>query len=153
VEEADPLRPATWSWFALNGEHERPLFAFPGIWQRWKGPVKKDGPNVEIDTYAFMTTEPNALTRAINHERMPVLLSGEDQFETWLSGSPAKAFALAQSFNPALMRIVQSGNNEGGFAGGLIGRLGRCEQCRAPRQDAMPRRQAFPNRPRHSSSP
>jgi putative SOS response-associated peptidase YedK len=85
------------------------LFAFPGIWQRWKGPLKKDGPNVEIDTYAFMTTEPNALTRAINHERMPVLLSGEDQFETWLSGSPAEAFALAKSFNPALMRIVQSG--------------------------------------------
>jgi hypothetical protein len=40
----------------LNGEHERPLFAFPGIWR------------------AFMTTEPNALTRAINHERMPVRL-------------------------------------------------------------------------------
>ena len=49
--------------------------------------MKKDGPNVEIDTYAFMTTVPNALTRSINHERMPVLLSGEDQFETWMSGS------------------------------------------------------------------
>jgi thioredoxin reductase (NADPH) len=38
------------------------------------------------DTYAFMTTEPNVLTRANDHERMPVLLSGEDQFETWLFG-------------------------------------------------------------------
>ena len=110
--EPNGQSPATWYWFALNGDDERPLFAFPGIWQRWKGPVKKDGPNVEIDTYAFMTTEPNALTRSINHERMPVLLSGEDQFETWLSGSPQEAFALARSFDPALMRIVQSGTTK-----------------------------------------
>lgn len=104
--------PATWYWFALKGEEERPLFAFPGIWQRWRGPVKKDGPNIELDVYAFMTTMPNELTRSINHERMPVLLSGGDQFETWLSGTPAEAFALAQSFDARLMRIVQSGKTK-----------------------------------------
>ena len=32
-------------------------------------------------------TEPDALTGMINHERMPVLLSGEDQFE---SGFPVR---------------------------------------------------------------
>ena len=47
-----------------------------------------------------MTTAPNALTDSINHERMPVLLSEEADFETWLSGSPAEAFALARSFDP-----------------------------------------------------
>ena len=93
----------------MNGEGDRPLFAFPGIWQRWKGPIKKDGPSVEIDTYAFMTTAPNELTRSINHERMPVLLTSQIDFETWLSGSTEEAFALARSFDPALMRIVQSG--------------------------------------------
>jgi len=30
-------------------------FAFPGIWRQYKGPVKKDGPNVDIETYAFLT--------------------------------------------------------------------------------------------------
>ena len=40
---------------------------------------------------------------------MPVLLSEEAEFETWLSGSPEEAFALARSFDPAQMRIVQSG--------------------------------------------
>ena len=59
-----------------------------------------------------MTTAPNALTDSINHERMPVLLSSDEQFETWLSGSPAEAFTLAQSFNPALMRIVQFGTTK-----------------------------------------
>jgi putative SOS response-associated peptidase YedK len=110
--EPDSNKPAGWHWFALNGDDSRPLFAFPGIWQSWKGPVKKDGPAIDIETYSFLTTEPNDLTRSINHARMPVLLSNEDQFETWLSGSPAEAFTLARSFDPALMRIVQSGSTK-----------------------------------------
>jgi putative SOS response-associated peptidase YedK len=107
--EPNGQSPATWFWFAVGGDEERPLFAFPGIWQRWRGPLKKDGPNVEIDTYAFMTTAPNELTRSINHERMPVLLTSEIDFETWLSGSSEEAFALARSYDPKAMRIVQSG--------------------------------------------
>ena len=51
-------------------------------------------PNVAIETYSFMTTVPNELTQSINHERMPVLLTAADQFDTWLRGSPAEAFAL-----------------------------------------------------------
>jgi putative SOS response-associated peptidase YedK len=107
--EPDTGKPAKWHWFAVNGEHDRELFAFPGIWQRWTGPIKKDGEPVEVDVYSFLTTAPNALTIGINHERMPVLLSEEADFETWLSGSPKEAFALARSFDPAQMRIVQSG--------------------------------------------
>jgi putative SOS response-associated peptidase YedK len=105
-------KPASWYWFALNGDEDRPLFAFPGIWQPWSGPLKKDGEPVDIDLYSFLTTDPNDLTRSINHERMPVLLSGEDQFETWLSGSVDDAFALAKSFDPAQMRVVQSGKDK-----------------------------------------
>lgn len=107
--EPDTGKPANWHWFAVNGENVRELFAFPGIWRRWNGPVKKDGPTVEIDVYSFVTTQPNALTASINHERMPVLLSREEEFETWLSASPAEAYALAKSFDPLKMRIVQSG--------------------------------------------
>ena len=103
-------KPATWHWFALKGPSERPLFAFPGVWRSYKGPIKKDGPNVLQDVYAFMTTEPNKLTASINHERMPVLLSTAEQCETWLQGSTQEAFALARSFPAEAMRIVQSGN-------------------------------------------
>jgi hypothetical protein len=35
------VKPATWHWFSINVAGERPLFAFPGIWRRYKGPVKK----------------------------------------------------------------------------------------------------------------
>src|SRR5262245_31368082 len=34
------VKPATWHWFGLRGQDERPLFAFPGIWRRHHGPVK-----------------------------------------------------------------------------------------------------------------
>jgi len=102
------VKPATWHWFALKGG-ERPLFAFPGIWRKYKGPVKKDGPSVEIETYAFLTTTPNSLVATINHERMPVMLTSEEEFETWLCGSADEAFALARKYSPDKMRIVQEG--------------------------------------------
>ena len=59
------VKPATWHWFAIKGEGERPLFAFPGIWRRYQGPMKKDGPNVDIETYSFLTTTPNPLVATI----------------------------------------------------------------------------------------
>lgn len=102
-------KPAVWHWFAINGDHERPLFAFPGIWRSYSGPLKKDGENVTLEAFAFMTTAPNELTASINHERMPVLLSTDEQFDTWLKGSSKEAFALAQRFPAEAMRVVQFG--------------------------------------------
>ena len=103
------VKPATWHWFAIKGEEDRPLFAFPGIWRRYRGPVKKDGPSVEIETYSFLTTTANEVVSKINHERMPVLLTREDEFDTWLRGSADEAFALAREYPPQDMRVVQEG--------------------------------------------
>ena len=66
-------KPATWHWFALKGDEPRPLFAFPGEWTHYTGPTRKGGEKVDLEVFAFMTTEPNALTASINQERMPVL--------------------------------------------------------------------------------
>ena len=74
------VKPATWHWFAIKGDDPRPLFAFAGVWRRYKGPIKKDGPSVELEVYSFLTTTPNPLVETINHERMPVLLTTEDEF-------------------------------------------------------------------------
>jgi putative SOS response-associated peptidase YedK len=103
------VKPATWHWFSLNGSEPRPLFAFPGIWRRYRGPVKKDGPNVDINTYSFLTTTPNELVSTINHERMPVLLTREEEFERWMRGSIDEALSLAKESPPEQMRIVQEG--------------------------------------------
>jgi len=107
--EPSEERPARWHWFALKGEEPRPLFAFPGIWRRWKGPVRKDGPVVDQEVFAFLTTSPNSLTATINHERMPVLLSTHENWKLWLSGTNGEALSLARSFEPEDMQIVRSG--------------------------------------------
>jgi len=109
--EPKGVKPATWHWFALKGEEQRPLFAFPGVWTRYRGPLKKDGEPVEQEVFAFMTTEPNALTASINHERMPVLITDPADFDTWLSAPPQEAFRLARSYAAEQMHIVQSGAN------------------------------------------
>jgi putative SOS response-associated peptidase YedK len=95
------VKPATWHWFALDGDEERPLFAFPGVWTRYRGPLKKGGENVDQEVFAFMTTEPNELTASINLERMPVLISDLDDFETWLSGSTEDAFSWRAATQPS----------------------------------------------------
>ena len=56
-------KPATWHWFSINGDDARPVFAFPGVWTRYKGPLKKNGDTVEQEVFSFMTTEPNELTK------------------------------------------------------------------------------------------
>ena len=93
----------------LKGAGPRLLFLFAGFWQRHVGPVKKDGAPVEIDVCSFMTTTPNALVEAINHERMPVLLSTEEAYETWINGSTDQVFELLREYPPDKMKMVQEG--------------------------------------------
>ena len=103
------MKPATWNWFALKGDDPRPLFAFAGVWRRHRGPLKKDGPVVELDVYAFMTPTPNPLVATINHERMPVLLTRPVDFDMWMRGTTQEALALAREYPPDQMHIVQTG--------------------------------------------
>jgi putative SOS response-associated peptidase YedK len=59
--------------------------------------------------FAFFTTLPNPLVATINHERMPVLLTTDEQFAVWLNGTPQQAFELAGPYPDEDMRIVQAG--------------------------------------------
>ena len=72
--------------------------------------MKKDGANVDIETYSFLTTTPNSLVATINHERMPVLLTREEEFDTWLRAPVDVALALAGEYPSEQMRIVQEGS-------------------------------------------
>ena len=105
------VKPATWHWFALKGDGARPLFAFPGIWKRYVGPITGGEP-VNIETYSFLTTTPNRLVETINHERMPVILTREHEFETWLHGSRNEVLGLARQYPPEMMQIVQEGREK-----------------------------------------
>lgn len=102
--------PAIWHWFALS--EDRQPFAFAGIWRHYRGPIKKEGDTVEIDTFSFMTTKPNELVATIHPSRMPVMLVGQDAQDRWLEGSEEDALRLVQSYPADHMTIVQAGTEK-----------------------------------------
>lgn len=102
-------QPAIWHWFGLNGEGDRPLFAFAGLWTRWRGMFK--GEQVDFTVYAILTTDPNDVVSPIHPNRMPVILHEAD-YETWLNASPEAAHALARPFPAQAMRIVHKGEKQ-----------------------------------------
>jgi putative SOS response-associated peptidase YedK len=56
------------------------LFAFAALWDRWRG-----GDGEIIDTCTLLTTSPNEAVQAVGHNRMPVVLVGEEQYARWLN--------------------------------------------------------------------
>ena len=88
------------------------LFAFAGLWERWKTP---EGDILRSCT--IITTEANDTLRPI-HDRMPVIL-GPDDYGTWLGeeeASPEALMALMRPFDPARMRAWPVGSRVGAVA-------------------------------------
>jgi putative SOS response-associated peptidase YedK len=69
------------------------LFAFAGLWERWKDPSGKS-----LETCAILTTTPNAVTSAV-HDRMPVILS-PDAYDLWLDPAFADVLAVSELLKP-----------------------------------------------------
>ena len=107
--EAKGLKPATYYWFALKGEEDRPPFAFAGLWRGFRGQYR--GELVEIETHTMLTTTPNAVVKPIHSDRMPVILDPGD-YETWLAGSADEAERLLRPFPAERMHIVRQGEEE-----------------------------------------
>lgn len=63
----------------------------------------------DIEVFAFLATSPNSLPAAIEHGRMPVLLTRDEEFEQWLRGNEEEALQLARPYEADKMRIVQEG--------------------------------------------
>jgi putative SOS response-associated peptidase YedK len=80
--------------------NEGELFAFAGIWDRWKEPSGGC-----IQTCSILTTTPNAVTSSV-HDRMPVILD-PDSYDLWLHpgmNDGATASELLKPFDARLMR-------------------------------------------------
>jgi len=74
------------------------VMAFAGLWESWRGPIGAPLPEPSL-SYTFATTEPNAAVAPI-HNRMPVLLIKQAQWDTWLSRS-AMPEELIELLRPA----------------------------------------------------
>jgi putative SOS response-associated peptidase YedK len=59
------------------GMRDNSVFAFGGLWERWREPS-----GTMLDSFAILTTTPNAVMRPIHH-RMPVIIAPE-HYDHWL---------------------------------------------------------------------
>jgi putative SOS response-associated peptidase YedK len=69
------------------------LFAFAGIWDRWKSPAGD-----LVESCSILTTTANALLADI-HDRMPVILREED-YDLWLDPGYQRGDAIVEMLRP-----------------------------------------------------
>jgi putative SOS response-associated peptidase YedK len=107
-----------YEWQKLGGKATQPwaimpeagLFAFAGLWERWKNPA--DGAIVR--SFTIVTGRPNALCAPI-HDRMPVILP-RVAWPLWLGeddASPAALLDLLAPYAAELMRVYPIGPRVG----------------------------------------
>jgi SOS response associated peptidase (SRAP) len=83
------------------GMRDDSLFAFAGIWDRWR-----DANANLIETFSILTTTSNSLLAEV-HDRMPVILEPED-YELWLDPGSEHLDTLTgmmKPFDPTLMKF------------------------------------------------
>jgi putative SOS response-associated peptidase YedK len=85
--------------------NEGELFAFAGLWDRWR-----DAGGKTVQTCSILTTTANSVTSAI-HDRMPVILD-PDGYDLWLDPEMKDVSAasdLLKPFDPRRMRCFPVG--------------------------------------------
>lgn len=99
------------------------LFAFAGLWDRWK-----DASGTWVKSCSILTTTPNALTATV-HGRMPVILD-PTSYDLWLDPAMTNMEAasdLLKPFDARLMRCYPVNPRVNNVANDD-------EQCAAPAQ-------------------
>ena len=109
-EDTKPRKTPTW--FALS--EDRPLFAFAGLWTRWRGVRGPKSAPVEgeHELFGFLTTEANAIVAPIHPKAMPVILTTTEEFDLWLEGETVEALKLQRPLPDGMLDIVARGEKE-----------------------------------------
>jgi hypothetical protein len=79
---------------------EGELFAFVGIWDRWKDPSGQ-----WVKSCSILTTTPNAATSTV-HDRMPVILD-PDAYDLWLDPGMTNVAAASELLKPFDARLMR----------------------------------------------
>lgn len=88
-------------YFSLRDES---LFAFAGLWDEWHNRDVPDAP--PIRSYAILTTEANAVVTLV-HDRMPVILTPEDEAE-WLAPDVTDPAQVERLYRPYPAEAMQA---------------------------------------------
>jgi putative SOS response-associated peptidase YedK len=98
-----------YEWLRISSKEKQPynfgmiddsVFAFAGLWERWRDPAGE-----VVETCTILTTKPSALVAEV-HDRMPAILKPED-YELWLDPGMTDAALVAdclKPFDPRLMK-------------------------------------------------
>jgi putative SOS response-associated peptidase YedK len=76
------------------------LFAFAGLWERWRDPSGQ-----WLKSCAILTTTPNVVTSAV-HDRMPVILR-KDDYDVWLDPGMQNVAAVSELLKPYDARLMR----------------------------------------------
>lgn len=99
-----------YEWKKLDAKTKQPycftmrdnsIFAFAGIWERWKDPKGE-----VIESCSILTTSPNELCASV-HDRMPVILDPR-QYDTWLNAPVQESVRLTELLVPFEADRMQS---------------------------------------------
>jgi putative SOS response-associated peptidase YedK len=75
------------------GMNDDSLFAFAGLWERWKDPSGNP-----LETCSILTTTPNSLLADV-HDRMPVIVE-PDHYDPWLDPGLKDASVVTDMLKP-----------------------------------------------------
>ena len=95
-------------WFALDDS--RPLFAFAGLWRPWTGERKKETGKHLL--FSILTTTANDVVKPVHAQAMPVMLTGEEQYDLWLSAPAEDALVLQRPLPAEELKVVARGEKE-----------------------------------------
>jgi putative SOS response-associated peptidase YedK len=80
--------------------NEGGLFAFAGLWEKWKDPSGK-----AVETCSILTTNANAVTSAV-HDRMPAILDAAS-YDLWLDPGLKDASVVSELLKPYDARAMR----------------------------------------------
>ena len=83
---------------------------FAGIWTRWTSVRKVKEGETTNDLFGFLTTAPNGVVAPIHPKAMPVILTTEQEIETWLTAPAEDALKLQRPIDG--LKIVARGVKE-----------------------------------------
>lgn len=100
-------------WFALD--ESRPIACFAGVWvPQWKSVRKVKKGEETIDLFAFLTTKANKEVELIHTKAMPVILTKEEEWETWLTEEWDTAMHLQRPLpDNSLVIVARGGKSDG----------------------------------------
>jgi putative SOS response-associated peptidase YedK len=99
----------------IAGE-DRPLLFFAGNWTNRTSTRKIKEGEVNADVFGFLTTEANGVVGPVHPKAMPVILTSEDEIETWMLAPPHEALWLQRPLPDDVLQIVARGERSDDIA-------------------------------------